>query len=171
MSHTVQLFIARKAIFENIIRALNQAHLILLPQGFAMIANTDEFFDEITNHQQSKMSAEFEVFYKLSEALISWAENVSKKGPIAYFETDYFGGTGTQSAAVWFEARLVYGPCKSETKWINEQLVKEPMAEKAINRALRHLGVQQTGAFDEFDAIELGKFRHNEDWLKHTRLI
>jgi hypothetical protein len=170
MSHIVQLFIARKAILENMACTLNQAHLILLPQGFAMIPNTDELFDEVTNHQHSKMSAEFEIFYKPSSALISQAEDLSGKGPIAYIETDYFGGTGTQSAVVWSETRIIYGPCQSETRWVNEQLVKEPAAEKVINKALRHLGVKQANAFDEFDAIELGKFRHNEDWLKHTRL-
>jgi hypothetical protein len=171
MSHRVELFIARKAILENMACTLNQAHLILLPQGFALIPNINELFDEITNHRQSKMNEEFEIFDKISGALISHAENLSHKGPIAYIETNYFGGIGTQSAVVWSETRIIYGPCQSETKWVNGQHVTKPAGETAINRALRLMGVQQENAFDEFDAIELGKFRNNEDWLKQTDRI
>jgi hypothetical protein len=35
-----------------------------------------------------------------------------------------------------------------------------------LNRALRELGVARGEAFDEFDAVGLGKHRHTEDWLK-----
>ncbi len=34
----------------------------------------------------------------------------------------------------------------------------------AFNQALRQLGVDRGEAFDEFDALNLGKHRHTEDW-------
>jgi hypothetical protein len=37
----------------------------------------------------------------------------------------------------------------------------------AFNQALRQLGVTRGAAFDEFEAVNLGRHRHTEDWLAH----
>src|SRR3989440_7835863 len=37
----------------------------------------------------------------------------------------------------------------------------------AFNQALRQLGVPRGAAFDEFEAVGLGRHRHTEDWLAH----
>jgi hypothetical protein len=168
MSHSIQVFIARKEILESIALTLNQARLIFLPMGFAMIPNTEELFDSITNNQQARANKEFEVFYKLSSALISWAEDLSKVGPVAYIETDYFGGTGSQSAVAWLKGKVICGPSESEAKWLNGQLVDEPLEQTAINKALKCLGVERGEALDEFDAIGLGNYRDNEKWIEQA---
>lgn len=168
MGHSIQVFIARQEILESIPPTLSQAHLILLPQGFAMIPNTEELFDRITHYQPSMAGKEFEVFYKLSSALISWAEDLSKDGPVAYIETDYFGGTGSQSAVAWSKVKVICGPYESETRWLNGQLVRKPLEQNAINKALICLGVERGEALDEFEAIGLGDYRDNEDWIEQA---
>ena len=40
-----------------------------------------------------------------------------------------------------------------------------PLLERAINRAVRHLGVERGGSLYEFDALGLGRHRSNEAWV------
>jgi hypothetical protein len=39
----------------------------------------------------------------------------------------------------------------------------------AFNQALRNLGVDRGAAFDEFDALNLGRHRHTENWQTTAR--
>jgi hypothetical protein len=57
----------------------------------------------------------------------------------------HFGGSGEQRAAVWRDGEAILGP----TDWRGSD---------AINEALRLLGVR-AGVSDEFDALELVRFR------------
>ena len=68
---------------------------------------------------------------------------------MAYIEAEIFGGDGMQAAAVWEKGTLVFGPV---------------VAIDAINQALRILGVTKNGRFDDFDAIDLGRYRDTEMW-------
>ncbi|MDR3220744.1 MAG: hypothetical protein LBU46_01870 [Candidatus Accumulibacter sp.] len=43
---------------------------------------------------------------------------------------------------------------------------RPPRGDWAINRLLRHFGVQQENYCDEFEAAGLGKFRSNEAFLR-----
>jgi hypothetical protein len=98
----------------------------------------------------------FEVFDRLTERLRLWAEEHSKNCPLAYIETDYFGGVGAQSAIAWADGKVVFGPV----------LTRSTSAEPgAINRALQQLGVQRVSEWDEFDTVGLGWHRSNEAWL------
>jgi len=96
-----------------------------------------------------------EGFSRLSEPLARAAERISRHGAIAYVETDYFGGVGKQSAAVWEQGRLTLPPATDDMG--------------PINSALRLLGVQRSFARDEFDTIGLGWKRNNEAWLREKR--
>ncbi|MFJ4185699.1 hypothetical protein [Kitasatospora sp. NPDC089509] len=83
----------------------------------------------------------------------------SKAGPIACVEAEYFGGTGTQRAAVWSDGRVVLGPLSSAES--------EPVPAEGtpISRALRWLGGQvEPGRTDEFASVGLGAHRSTADW-------
>lgn len=73
----------------------------------------------------------------------------SAKKKIAYVEAEFFGGDGTQAAAVWEEGSLIFGPV---------------VANNAINQALRLLGVSKHEHLDEFAALSLGRHRDTEEW-------
>ena len=79
----------------------------------------------------------------------------SAGGAVAYFETDYWGGEGEQSAVLWERGEMVYGPAKSRLG--------------PINGALRRMGVERGAALDEFDAVGLGRYRDNDDWIGQPR--
>ncbi|MFF7454766.1 hypothetical protein [Kitasatospora sp. NPDC008115] len=93
----------------------------------------------------------------LERRLAAW----SKAGPIACVEADYFGGTGTQRAALWADGRLALGPLTSA------ELEPFPPEGSPISRVLRRLGVRLpagTDAYDEFDAAGLGAHRTTTSW-------
>lgn len=71
----------------------------------------------------------------------------SQHGPVAYVETDYFGGVGEQSA-ILCEAR--------------QRLVTSRDGD-AINQVLARMGVLCVGDDDEFDSLGLGLFRRNQE--------
>lgn len=71
-----------------------------------------------------------------------------KKGRlVAYCQTDYFGGCGEQSATVWENKEKIFHKEKYPS----------------INEALKILGVSHNKNADEFDTINLGLFRTNQD--------
>lgn len=65
----------------------------------------------------------------------------------AVIETDYFGGVGQQSAAVY--------------RGEEELMAPETADYGVINSALRLLGVPRRSAYDEFESLGLGNYR---DW-------
>jgi hypothetical protein len=78
--------------------------------------------------------------------------------PIAYIETDYFGGTGEQCAISWSQGTILCGPLRS-----NE---KTPFNHRAINCVLQSLGVLRGNSCDEFAALGLNRYRENEAWVE-----
>jgi len=108
----------------------------------------------------------FPEFRCLSAALAEALESLSTGGPVAYMETEYFGGAGSQSAVVWAQGQVALGPLQTVTEWANEHLVCVPLAERAINRVLQVLGVYRGHHIDEFEALGLGQFRDTADWAQ-----
>lgn len=69
---------------------------------------------------------------------------------LVYIEAEFFGGAGDQAAVVWNNEKIILGPL---------------IEANAINNALRAIGVKLGNFKDEFEALGLGKHRHEEDWL------
>jgi hypothetical protein len=97
----------------------------------------------------------------LSAALLETLLELSHKAPLAYIETDYFGGTGSQGATAYAEGRCLMKPESTEVRSLGES------RNGPISEALRRVGVVRgPGDYDEFDTVGLGRFRHNEDWIE-----
>jgi hypothetical protein len=74
---------------------------------------------------------------------------------IALITTDYFGGSGNQTAKVFLDNKKILDQ-DDEIDWkLNP-----------INSALRLLGVEKMNTMDEFDTVGLGKIRTNNDLRK-----
>ncbi len=89
----------------------------------------------------------------------------STDGPVAYLEAEFFGGLGTQAAAVWDSAYPATGPVRHDS----EVEPDVPATLWPFNTALRALGVRATETTDEFDVVGLGGYRCTEDWAQHGR--
>ena len=124
---------------------------IELPQGFGMILCTIGLLEDIEELMEASGEAvddpgftELEYFDASVKELM---EEYSVRAKLAYIETDYFGGYGTQ-AGVLFENGRMSSPPKS--------------GEGVINALLRELGVWKRPDTDEFEMLGLGKYRRME---------
>ena len=155
MGHVIATFIANRRAAAALSRALgsapvyklNHPELLLVPVG-------DDAFDTvvIANGESEFAGSEF---WRLTEALMEVARECSAAyGPIAYAETDYFGGTGVQSAAAWIQGKLAMPP------------TTHPAG--PINAALHTIGLERTDGLDEFDTLGLGEVRRMDDFEERT---
>ncbi len=96
---------------------------------------------------------------RLSTTDQSFATDCSSAAPLAYIETDYFGGEGTQSAMLWQASQVLIGPITLD----NAQRAQRQPALWPINVVLRTLGVRARPPMDEFATFGLANFRSNDD--------
>lgn len=90
--------------------------------------------------------------------------DLSKGGPVAHVEADFWGGEGDQTAALWRDGVLDWGP-------VHASDFSGPRADWPINAALARLGVvgARSGApeyRDLFVEVGLGRGRDEDDWRR-----
>lgn len=145
MTHVIATFVARRRAAKALSSAmggapiykLNHGELLLVPVG-------DDAFDAVVAARGASEAVGPE-FWRLTEALMEVARECSEQGPIAYAETDYFGGAGVQSAAAWIQGKLALPP------------TTHPAG--PINAALHTIGLERANGLDEFDTLGLGLVR------------
>lgn len=151
MSHNINGFIASSAYLTVAARTLRHARVCPLKLDFAFLPLTSDIAspdDSTTKYKQ---------LIQLTQPMVDWAEEQSKRFPIVYIETEYFGGTGGQSALVWQGGTVLFGPVQTGDS--------VALLDSAINVAVRHLGVKRGKSIDEFAALGLDCYRDNDDWL------
>lgn len=111
-----------------------------------------------------------ERFRYLSSKLFQIGREFSKKTPVAYVETDYYGGTGFQCAVAWHEGHISFYPAVGGRE---EGFQMDGNHRDPINDMLSIIGVngylmedESELPKDEFEELGLGKFRDNDDWIK-----
>ena len=97
-------------------------------------------------------------FTKMGEGILATThipkfKEFRKGKTIAKIETDYFGGSGEQSAKLYVDGVKKY----------DESDVFD-YSKTPINDVLKMMGVVKKTGMDEFDTIGLGKFRTNQDF-------
>jgi hypothetical protein len=156
MGHHIQGFIASADNLTKAATTLEFARVVSLMEGFEFLPVTELLFsgDEIVV---------FNYFERLTDRLARWAQECSRFFALAYIETDYFGGVGSQAAIVWKDGIVAFSPV-----WTSNSGGKStPLHEGAINRAAREIGVSRGTSLDEFEALGLDQHRDNDDWLGH----
>jgi hypothetical protein len=129
-----------------------------LPQGYGLVPITPAVADRLGGTGRPFG----DTFLFLSAGLAALARRVSHTGPIAYLEAEMFGGTGTQAMVVWLHGEVWLGPAITQFGWPPPGPASSP--HWAFNQALRQIGVTRGAAFDEFEAVNLGRHRHTGDW-------
>lgn len=150
MGHSIAGFVARRELLAAGTGHLSNAVVASLPQGFGFLPATDDLYDELGDGD-----APHDEFWRLSDGLARLGVELSRGGPVAWVETDYFGGTGEQAAMVWKNGEVISEPRKSRLG--------------AIHHALQWLDVEKGTAEDRFDALGLGRHRHTVDWAEAAR--
>ena len=148
MAYTLQAFIGDLPDLKQ--HAPSGAVIVSLDQGKGMIPLGDDFR---RLHKIPFLPMTDDGWKEIPSAIKSITENF--KGSIAYVEAEFFGSGGTQAAVIWKEGDLIFGPLVNV---------------RAINQALRILGVTKGTCFDEFDALGLGKHRGTNGWIRSSNV-
>lgn len=154
MTHVIATFIAKRRAAIALSRVMGNApiyklkhpELLLIPVG-------DDAFDTVAAREGPSERAGPE-FWRLTEALMELARECSVHGPIAYAETDYFGGAGVQGAAAWLVGKLALPPTTHTAG--------------PINAALHTIGLERASGLDEFDTLGLGLVRRMDAFEERT---
>lgn len=122
-----------------------------------MVPAISRLLDDFDDHYPGPDPQHHDGFVNLNGGLVSLLQEISSIGPVAYIETDYYGGVGSQAGATFVNGEPVVIKVEPEVKSVERTI-------GPINSALRALGVARTESLDEFDSLGLGRFRSMEDW-------
>ncbi len=146
MSYFLNAILCKSQIqFQSNFTSLKVVHL---EQGLTMVPLTDSLFDEITASTPEETHL-VQGLERLSTSLAELLREVSDDISVAYVEAEYWGGVGSQSAVMWDKGEVVFQVLNSQD---------------AINQVLRMLGIEAKDAVDEFDSVNLGRYRFTNDW-------
>jgi hypothetical protein len=150
MSHHVTGVITKADSAKKLAAVIPFKFCHYINQEFVIFPITDDLIDE---HLPSPQNFCFSEFVYLSQEFSNILLSASVGKAIMYFETEYFGGEGSQSAIVYENQKIVYGPTKSDIGSVSEALIT--------------LGVT-VGEFDfdAFESVGLSEVRSSEKLLK-----
>ena len=123
--HQVQAFVGARTILDLIQRQFALSCVVDLDQGLALLPLSDELYDAIPGDM---LAPSEEGFVLLTPKIAELLKQTSTYGIVGYFETDYFGGDGDQSAVLTSLGEFTFGP---------------QVGVGSINQMLRLLGVRQ----------------------------
>lgn len=149
MGHFVQAFVGPRIVLDLVQRRYSASLVIALSQDLWLLPMLDDLYDAIPNEGSTDSIGEH--FQFLTPKVIALLKDFSQTNAVAYFETEYFGGTGNQGAVLAKNGQIIFGPQNGDG---------------TINDMLRMMGVQKGQAFDEFEVVGLGRCRSNEEWLR-----
>jgi hypothetical protein len=149
MGHCVQAIITTSDVADQLKARYPQLHRVTGRQGFAILPVDADFIDSVTGARPAQSTEDFML---LTAAFDDLLRGLSQLGPIAYIETEYFGGVGGQGAAVYSGGQTVMEPEWGELG--------------TINRALGLIGVKHRLLGDRFQALGLEEYRSNDDLIE-----
>ena len=163
MAHMIQGVIGKPKALQKIIASLNSIQLTIeeLPQNFKLLFLCKKAKEAIYEQMDSAaFNDTVEPFDFLDLKIKKYLESTCSNDLLAYIETDYFGGTGTQSAGFFKEGELL-NSYKGSTHDIDPAIPwPKRLLEEPINRVLRKIGVLRNPDLDEFKTLGLDEYRH-----------
>lgn len=150
MGHHLRAVIGKAQPVAQLARNWVYARLVVLPQGFALIPVTRALHEDVIELFGEDLASPHGELVTLSTALERVASDASHGAQLAYIETDYFGGRGTQAAIGWENGAVACGPLLSGSH------------ARPINAVLAWMGAVANTGSDEFDALKLGNYRNTD---------
>ncbi|MQS12751.1 hypothetical protein F7Q99_10730 [Streptomyces kaniharaensis] len=159
MAYELQALIGSLALLTVAAAEVPVARVVPLAQGLALIPATPALLAAFQVDGGERKSAGEGGFAWHSEGLERRLAAWSKAGPIACVEAAYWGGRGTQRAAVWADGRVDLGPL------VSGEEESFPPEGSPISQALRRIGARtEEGQVDEFATVGLDAHRSTRDW-------
>jgi hypothetical protein len=169
MTYVLHALIAQEHVLDSLAARFQNAHVVRLKQGIALVPVTEVLQEEIDGGRLPQSSDANTMFYELSNALECVCIDCSANGAVAYVEIEYFGGLGFQTTAVWDAGDIIFGPYKAGDEPGEPNMVMNPpLSEMPCNKALRLLGVKSRQGKDEFATVGLDTRRRTEQWIPES---
>ncbi|MFO1014026.1 MAG: hypothetical protein U1E50_09700 [Caulobacteraceae bacterium] len=153
MGHCITAVLGGPAVIAAIGQAAAAPTATELAQGLWIIPLGEAQLDRLAGEAEGER---FPDFTYLGDDLDLTLQGFMVHGPFVYLETNYFGGSGGQAAALYRVGCPVER--KAEAVAADKRLSYGP-----INQMLRGHGVRAAPGKDEFETLGLTRFRHLED--------
>ena len=145
MGHMIRAVIGKENVIRSITERRAYAEKISLPQSYALIFLNDSLFDDITETVDLKNTCNYPHLHFLTDPVICFLKEHSAGAQLIYIETDHFGGYGTQAGVFFENGEIKFGPMDGNG---------------TVNHLLKLLGVKKRLFKDEFDTLELYRYRN-----------
>ncbi len=156
MGHHLHSFVGHADVLRRLSPALPGLRLLALPQQLWLAPATSEMLASEDDEPFGPAG-----IYVLSARLARVAAELSQNGPLAWLETDWFGGVGSSFALLWREMRCEeVGDVNTMLKMLGVQHVQPP-PEPGLMGALVHYFAPPR-PLDEWDSVGLGSWRSAE---------
>ena len=168
VSHNVELLISRpvtlyraRDLLRSVVTPSSAVQVCPLELGFATLPVTRPVLEGIKKYVGMglvpKVSGAKRLYFGAGwryddQSIHVLGRWLSLDGPVAYVETNYFGGSGDQGAVVWARHQRVFGPARAE--------------ENVIHEALALLGDEVRSSADRFEALGLGSRRSSDGFAR-----
>lgn len=152
MGHSINAVVGPAETVAKIVEAASCPSATELQFGLAIAPLGHAQIDRLTGQEPSEIA---EGFKYLSPALERGLVDAAGGGGFVYIETEYFGGTGSQAAAIFSDLQYA-------TRLVETEVDAPAQPESPINYALRSLGVRAAPGQDEFDTLGFQRFRSLE---------
>jgi hypothetical protein len=149
--HAIQVLLLAGDREQRTALAAVGARLVPVGGGLMLVPLTSPLLVHVESQYPGRDVGPSRTCRMLTGALARFARRLSSTGPVAYIETDYFGGHGDQAATVFLRGQRV--------------LRRPRAAIGPINDALALLGVATSPLGDAFDTVGLGRYRQTGSWL------
>lgn len=159
MGHRLRLFTGPLKALRPFLAASVRARVFSLSPAspFPVLPLGDDLHDAL--HAVYGTGDWLETGAMLTSSDLAFAAQASRGAALAYVETNYFGGQGSQSAALWRDGVLILKPLEMTSEISRSR----PRSLWPINIALKTLGVVARPGIDEFEALGLGAWRQTDD--------
>lgn len=162
MAHNIRCLIGTESEIISVIQHLRlpRKAIVNLPQNFDLVFLDETAMEAVKKNWDNEQHIENS--WGLTQGILDFMQFICRE-KIAYIETEYFGGTGTQCAALvekgklfvfFFEPDSPYTVEDSDLGSYPEKLFNCP-----INRVLRYSGIERETGRDEFDTLHLADYR------------
>jgi hypothetical protein len=159
--HDVEGLIARGDALSASTSQFTSAVVCPLVQGFSLVPLTDALAKELVAYRPDVQTALAKPLSYLAAGVHALAIEISRRAPVAYIATAYFGGNGKQDALAWERGILRFSPTTPD--------YDRPWPHTPISQALRTIGVVADEGLDEFDTVGLGKHRETHRWANSIK--
>lgn len=152
MGHSIKAIIGNKDVVDRLKDKITDLEFSVekLPQDYYLI-------------YYSEALAEYVLKQELDNKVLEYLQKILSPLNFVVIETDYFGGSGEQTASLVRNDEKVLVHYSDGSGLDRSLAYPERMLNEPINAMLRGLGVTRDFDKDEFDTLELWKYRQMKD--------